>query len=116
MNQQCLNVLCIYFKFIITDKTALLGHNLPQKILPDYSFLGFGQSSFRFFGITKTNKTKQTLLPESASKLYRPSDRHLSAKLVPTFVVRGCHVVSVTNLDRSRYSFFQVAPLLYSQG
>jgi hypothetical protein len=29
--------------------------------------------------------------PESASELYRPSDRHLSAKLVPTFSDRECH-------------------------
>jgi hypothetical protein len=35
--------------------------------------------------------------PESASELYRPSDRRLSAKLVPTFADRGCHVVSVTD-------------------
>jgi hypothetical protein len=33
----------------------------------------------------------------SASELYRPSDRRLSVKLVPTFADRGCHVVSVTN-------------------
>jgi hypothetical protein len=53
---------------------------------------------------------------------YRPSDRRLSAKLVPTFADRGCHVVSVTDpygrilgfLDR--YFFFQVAPQLYSRG
>jgi hypothetical protein len=52
------------------------------------------------------------------SELYRPSDNGLSAKVVPTFADRGCHVVSVTNpyghipgfLDRSRYLFFQVAP------
>jgi hypothetical protein len=63
--------------------------------------------------------------PQSASELYRPSERRLSAKLVPTFLAdRGCHVVSVTNpysripdfLDRSRYYFFQVAPQLYSRG
>jgi hypothetical protein len=44
-------------------------------------------------------------------ELYRPNDRRLSAKLVPTFEDRGCHVVSVTDpygrildcLDRSRY-------------
>jgi hypothetical protein len=35
--------------------------------------------------------------PESASKLYRPSDRRLLAKLVPTFADRGYHVVSVTD-------------------
>jgi hypothetical protein len=38
-----------------------------------------------------TTTTTTTLLfthspwPESASELYRPNDRHLSAKLVPTF-------------------------------
>jgi CBS-domain-containing membrane protein len=35
--------------------------------------------------------------PESASELYRPSDRRLSAKLVPTLADRGCHVVSVAD-------------------
>jgi CBS-domain-containing membrane protein len=51
---------------------------------------------------------------ESASKLYQLSDHRLSAKLVPTFADRGCHMVSVTDpygrvvefLDRSRYFFF----------
>jgi hypothetical protein len=55
--------------------------------------------------------------------LYRQSDRRLSAKLVPTFADRGCHVVIVTDpygrilgfIDWSRYFFFQVAPQLYSE-
>jgi hypothetical protein len=73
----------------------------------------------------RTNATyKQTLWLESASELYRPSGHHFSAKLVPTFADRTCHVVSVTDpyghnlgfLDRSRYFFFQVAPQLYSRG
>jgi hypothetical protein len=59
---------------------------------------------------------------ESASQLYRQSDRSLSTKLVPTFVGGRYHVVSVTDpygsilgfLDDSRYFFFQVAPHLYS--
>jgi hypothetical protein len=67
---------------------------------------------------------EKTPWPESASELYRPSDSRLSAKLVPTFANRGCHVVSVTDpygrvlgfLDRSRYFFFLVAPQLYSRG
>jgi CBS-domain-containing membrane protein len=50
------------------------------------------------------------------------SDRRLSAKLLPTFTDRRCHVVYVMDtyghilgfLDRSRYFFFQVAPQLYS--
>jgi hypothetical protein len=61
---------------------------------------------------------------ESASELYRPSDCRLSAKSVPSFADRGCHVVNATDsycrilgfLDRSRYYFFQVAPQLYSRG
>jgi hypothetical protein len=67
---------------------------------------------------------KKTLWPESASELYRPSNRLLSTNLVPTFGDRGCHVVGVTNpcgrilgfLDRSRYFFYQGAPQLYSRG
>jgi hypothetical protein len=62
--------------------------------------------------------------PVSASELYRSSDRHLSANLVPTLADRGYHVVSETDpydsiigfLDRSRYFLFQVAPQLYSRG
>jgi hypothetical protein len=58
---------------------------------------------------------KETPWPQSASELYRPSDRRLSAKLVPTFFEdRGCYLVNVTNpygrilgfLDRSREYFF----------
>jgi hypothetical protein len=63
-------------------------------------------------------------LPESESELYRPSDRRLSAKLVPTFAHKGYRVVIVTDsygrilgfLDWSRYFFFQVASQLYSRG
>jgi hypothetical protein len=54
---------------------------------------------------------KKTPWSESASELYLPSDRRLSAKGLPTFVDRGCHVVSVTDpygrnlgfIDRRRY-------------
>jgi hypothetical protein len=38
---------------------------------------------------------QQTPWPESVSEIYRPSDRRLSAKLVPTSADRGCHVVSM---------------------
>jgi hypothetical protein len=47
--------------------------------------------------LARTKKNKQTPWPESASELYRPSDSRLWAKLVPAFVDRGCHVVSVTD-------------------
>jgi hypothetical protein len=43
------------------------------------------------------NKDINTTWPESRKELYRPSDRRLSAKLVPTFVDMGCRVVSVTD-------------------
>jgi hypothetical protein len=54
---------------------------------------------------------KKTPWPQFANELYRPSDRRLSAKLVPTFADRGCNVVSMTDshgrildlLDRSTY-------------
>jgi hypothetical protein len=42
-------------------------------------------------------KKNWTPWPESTSELYRSSDRRLSAKLVPTFADRWCHVVSVTD-------------------
>jgi hypothetical protein len=40
---------------------------------------------------------KQTPWSESASELYRPSDRRLSANWLPNFADRGCHVVSVAD-------------------
>jgi hypothetical protein len=64
----------------------------------------------------------KTPWPESASELYWPSDRRMSAKWLPTFADKECHVVSLTDprildfLDRSRYFFYQVAPQLYSRG
>jgi hypothetical protein len=74
---------------------------------------------------TETSITeKKTPWPESASELYRQSDRRLSAKWLPTFAERGCHVVSVTDpygriLGFSRQDpllFYQIAPQLYSRG
>jgi hypothetical protein len=83
-------------------------------------------ASFRLnFPSRAENRTFfKTPWPESASELYRPIYRRLSAKLVPTFAERSCHVVSVTEpydrilgfLDRSRYFLFQVAPQLWSRG
>jgi hypothetical protein len=39
----------------------------------------------------------KTPWPESASEMCQPSDRRFSAKLLPTFADRECHVVSVTD-------------------
>jgi hypothetical protein len=55
---------------------------------------------------------KKTPWPESASELYRPSDRRLSAKLMPIDPY-GC-ILGFP--DRNRYFFFQVATQLYSGG
>jgi hypothetical protein len=74
--------------------------------------------------ILVTTKKKNSVASVGERTIYRPSDRRLSAQLVPTFEDRECHVVSVTNpygtilgfLDRSSYFFFQVAPQLYSRG
>jgi hypothetical protein len=49
------------------------------------------------FYLTVKDKQKQTPWLESASELYRPSDRRLSAHLVPTFADRGRRVVSATD-------------------
>jgi hypothetical protein len=75
-------------------------------------------------GTVFLNVKTETPWSESASELYQPSDSRLSAKLVPTFEDRRCHVVSVTDpycrilvfSYRSRYAFFQVALQLYSGG
>jgi hypothetical protein len=64
---------------------------------------------------------KKTPLSESASVLYRPSDRRLSAKW---FADKGCHVVRRDGSLRpyswfSRQEpllFYQVTPQLYSRG
>jgi hypothetical protein len=64
-----------------------------------------------FFNTFCEYEKKKTSWSESASELYRPRDRRLSAKRLPTFADRECHVVSVTSsyghilgfLDRSRY-------------
>jgi hypothetical protein len=56
---------------------------------------------------------KRTPWPESASELCRPNDRRLSAKLVPTFADRGCHVVSVTDPYGSILRLQNLFPLPY---
>jgi hypothetical protein len=76
----------------------------------------------RFHQMTKTESSVRNAV--SASELYRPNFRCLSAKLVPTFADRGCRVVSAADpyfcnlgfLDRSRYLFFHVTTQLYPRG
>jgi hypothetical protein len=54
------------------------------------------QGSFYIF-ITEKKEKKKTWWPESARELYRPSDRRLSAKLVPTSAVEECRVFSAAD-------------------
>jgi hypothetical protein len=98
------------------------GRSLLAGWARDFSFCLGAMSYTGCRGYTNTfNKTPR---PESASELYRPRDRRLSANLVPTVADRGCHVVSVTDpyghilnfQDRSRYIFLQVALQLYLRG
>jgi hypothetical protein len=97
---------------------------LPAKIICFYTKYILLCLTTRLNVMSCVIKQEQTPLPESASELYRPSDRRLPAKLVPNFADRGCHVVSATNSycrilgfrDRIRYFFFHVAPQLYSRG
>jgi hypothetical protein len=86
---------------------------------------GRSQSLYRLrYSGSRCHNVKENPWPVSASELYRPSDRRLSAKVVPTFADRRSDVVSVTDpfarnlnfLDRSRYFFFQGSPQLYSRG
>jgi hypothetical protein len=55
------------------------------------------------------NCLKKTKTPwsESVIELYRPSDRRLSAKRLPTCADRGCHVVSVTDPSGRILSVFK---------
>jgi hypothetical protein len=59
-------------------------------------------SSYLAVDLHHTQPNKQTPWPESASELYRLSDRRLSAKLVPTFADKG---VSRGQRDKSLRSY-----------
>jgi hypothetical protein len=50
---------------------------------------------------------------ESASELYRSSDRRRSAKLVLTLADRGCHMVSATSPSDRNYDFLDLKRLLF---
>jgi hypothetical protein len=63
--------------------------------------------------IQSGKQNKQTTWPESASELYGPSDRCLSAKLVPYFLIEGCRVVSAADSLRSYSRFSRPDSLLF---
>jgi hypothetical protein len=73
---------------------------------------------------TINNESHPCYTNSVAIELYRPSDRRLSANLVPTFEDIQCRVINATELhgyilgflDCSCYYFFQVTLQLYSRG
>jgi hypothetical protein len=78
------------------DSVHVLGSGSSEEFT--CRFLQYTQKHFNItFSAMFTTKKKQTPWSESASELYRPSDSRFSAKLVPTFADRGCHVVSVAD-------------------
>jgi hypothetical protein len=68
--------------------------DLPKKHLLTAWPLYWGRG---MFSVRWEPRNIKTPWPESASELYLPSDRRLSAKLVPTFADRRCRVVSATD-------------------
>jgi hypothetical protein len=80
---------------------------------------GLSSSHYPEFSEKKLTKTKLRGF-YSASELYRPSDRRLSAKLIPTFCAWSAQriptAVNLGFLDRSRYFSIQVATQLSSRG
>jgi hypothetical protein len=67
------------------------GYTLITKT--DVVYFMYSYFSSIFFETRMKIKKLKTSYPESASELYRQSDRRLLAKLVPTSADRGCHVV-----------------------
>jgi hypothetical protein len=64
--------------------------------------------------MTNRNKYKQqTLWPESASRVYWPSDRRLLTKLVPTFADRGVSRSQRNGSSRLYFRFSRPEPLLF---
>jgi hypothetical protein len=113
-SNETLSLRLLFYSYLTTHDKCLATPILPAP----FNLLCLSLS------VTWQNNNKHTPWAESASELYRPSDRRLSTKLVPTFADTGCYVVSVmvpycrmlVLLDRSSYISFQVSPQLYSRG
>jgi hypothetical protein len=92
-----------FAQFIFTNYFIFLALVARQLLLNDERFTGYVKGAFAFPTLAVSESTisriviKKTPWSESASELYRPSDRRLSAKRLPTFADRGYHVVSVTD-------------------
>jgi hypothetical protein len=76
-----------------SESKRMTNHNTPQLSRMDpanhcAAFPGLSRLNTRAVNASNSH-IPFTLWPESASELYRPSDRRFSAKLVPTFVDKG---------------------------
>jgi hypothetical protein len=118
--------------FVVSATSQIPGQCVVQSTpvsfqIPSRHFtagLSFNETNTRqqnvSFSSSLVIKLKLTSWHESASELYRPSDRRLPETLVTTFAVRRCRVVIVTDLYgrilRFLDFFFQAALQFYSRG
>jgi hypothetical protein len=81
----------LHFAFLLASLGLSTRHYISEDTIL-HSYVVYQQKS------SLTIVFNLTPWPECFSELYRPRNRRLSAKLVPNFVDRGCHVVSATDL------------------
>jgi hypothetical protein len=62
---------------------------------------------------TNCRLTKLISMASVRERTIPPSDRRLSAKLVPPFADRGCRVVSEADLHGRNLGFVDLEPLLF---
>jgi hypothetical protein len=89
---------------------------IPYRVLQRNSRICLKLSALTYSptkGFTAFPGSNKTPWPQSASELYRPSDRLLPAKLVTTFADIECHVVGVTDLLRPYSRFSRPEPQLF---
>jgi hypothetical protein len=114
--ERMIHAVFILFSILWKKKGALwhIAEYVPLLQMPELSrqkrrtLLGNGSvNTFMRQRIHILQKNCRTKTPwsESASELYRPSDRRLSVKLTPTFSDRRCRAVGVT-IYRAVFSGF----------
>jgi hypothetical protein len=70
---------------------------VTRRYIPEDRTLYTLTSLITYLATYKTTNNKQAPCAESASELYRPSGRRLSAKLVPNLRIERCRVVSAAD-------------------
>jgi hypothetical protein len=91
-----------------------LGRFSPSTSVSPANFHSTNCSILYLLGLVQqANSSCGTKWTQSASELYRSSDRRRSAKLVPTLADRGCHVISARSPSYRNFDFLDVEPLLF---